>query len=49
MFTNWTGNLFLTLNALCSILFQAIAIMNVAFGKDHHYIAEVKKEMEEQK
>uniref|UniRef100_W5UJJ8 [histone H3]-lysine(4) N-trimethyltransferase n=1 Tax=Ictalurus punctatus TaxID=7998 RepID=W5UJJ8_ICTPU len=28
---------------------KAIAIMNVAFGKDHHYIAEVKKEMEEQK
>ena len=23
--------------------------MNVVFGKDHHYIAEIKKEMEEQK
>uniref|UniRef100_A0A4W4GUJ0 [histone H3]-lysine(4) N-trimethyltransferase n=1 Tax=Electrophorus electricus TaxID=8005 RepID=A0A4W4GUJ0_ELEEL len=27
---------------------KAIAIMNVAFGQDHHYITEIKKEMEEQ-
>ena len=29
--------------------FQAVAIMEVAHGKDHHYVAEVKKEIEEQK
>ncbi|XP_076843950.1 N-lysine methyltransferase SMYD2-A [Brachyhypopomus gauderio] len=28
---------------------KAIAIMNVAFGQDHHYISEIKKEMEEHK
>ncbi|KAL7861688.1 hypothetical protein SRHO_G00131290 [Serrasalmus rhombeus] len=28
---------------------KAVSIMNVVFGKDHHYIAEIKKEMEEQK
>lgn len=28
---------------------QAIAIMEVAHGKDHHYVAEVKREVEEQK
>ncbi|TSO67449.1 N-lysine methyltransferase SMYD2-A [Bagarius yarrelli] len=28
---------------------EALAIMNIAFGKDHHYVAEVKKEMEAQK
>ncbi|XP_060789515.1 N-lysine methyltransferase SMYD2-A isoform X2 [Neoarius graeffei] len=28
---------------------KAIAIMNVAFGKDHHYITEIKKEMEAHK
>lgn len=32
-----------------SILFQAMSIMQVVFGKDHHYIAEINKEMEEQK
>lgn len=28
------------------IFFQAIDIMNVAFGKDHPYVAEVQKEIE---
>lgn len=28
---------------------QALAIMEVAHGEDHHYVAEVKREMEEQK
>lgn len=27
---------------------QALAIMEVAHGKDHHYVAEVKREIEEQ-
>lgn len=29
--------------------FQALAVMEVAHGKDHHYVAEVKHEIEEQK
>lgn len=28
---------------------QALAVMEVAHGKDHHYVAEVKREIEEQK
>lgn len=29
--------------------FQAVAIMEMAHGKDHNYVAEVKREIEEQK
>lgn len=39
----------LTANTLTSLIVQALAIMEVAHGKDHHYVAEVKREMEEQK
>ncbi|XP_062863276.1 N-lysine methyltransferase SMYD2-A [Trichomycterus rosablanca] len=28
---------------------KALSIMNIVFGKEHHYIAEIRKEMEEQK
>lgn len=32
----------------CFFCLQALAVMEVAHGKDHQYVAEVKREIEEQ-
>lgn len=42
-------SLVLYMNQLCEYFFfsQAIAIMEVAHGKDHPYISEIKKELED--